>query len=87
MHFQLADDATVRLDETGWIRSVVATGIGHADPEKVGRGATLHRLTHDYVMDRGSVLAGVVKGLKDTLDFLFFEFAIQLGKTKIKADQ
>lgn len=87
MVFKLGDNASVRLDKAGRIRTEPTAGIGHADPESVIGGVGLHGLPHDLRVDAGALLTGVIEGLKNALDTFFVQGPVQFRKPKVKADQ
>jgi len=72
MEAKLFFDSSVGENEAGRIGGIPGAGVCQADPEMPCRCVGLHGLPHDLGMDRRSVLAGVVKRLKDAIDVLFF---------------
>ena len=75
---ELPNDLTVRLDEAGRIRGIIPARIRHAHPKMICRRPALHRLAHDVRVHTRSFLAGVVKGLENTLDLLLIQFTVKL---------
>jgi hypothetical protein len=84
---ELADDYAVRLDETRWIRRIVAARIRTAQPEIVRRRPTLHRLTHYVSMHTWARLPGIIKRLKDAIYSLLIQAPIYFRKAEVKTYQ
>src|SRR4030042_5999125 len=75
---ELADNHTVRLDETRWIGRIISARIRPTHREIIRRRPALHCLPHYVRMDAGAFLPGVIEGLENDVEALLVKCSIQL---------